>query len=472
MDQLQTTLDRQRSAFLREGAPGLSTRRERLSTAQALLRDQQQDIVEAIDADYGHRCAEETLLAEVAAASAALRIAHDRAEVWMRASRRTFRPLLGVFAGRGRVEAQPAGVVGIVSSWMQPVGQTFSALASALVAGNRVAIRPSHRTPATSALLVEMFGSAFDPDEVAVFAGGAGTTSAFVALAFDHLFLAGTSEEIAEWRPLATRCERLTLDAGGKCPVIVGRSADTTRAAEQVLHAKLHHAGQLPRSPDHAFVHESQIRDFTDALRAAFAQAFPTLRDNPHYSSLVDDLHEARAHALLDDAAEHGAEIHELVPVDTDGAREDLSRQATHRVAPTFVLGATEEMRLLQEEVLAPILPILGYRHIHEVVERRRTAAPAPVLYYLGSDEEEERRLRARTRSAAFVVGEVHPLFLSAELPFGSTGSAGCIGGRDGFDTFSHRRAVAHQSRGDAGGSLRAPYGRRTASLIRKLLLQ
>jgi coniferyl-aldehyde dehydrogenase len=334
-------------------------------------------------------------------------------------------------------------VVGVISPWNFPVNLTFAPLAGVLAAGNRAMIKPSETTPATSELLGQMFASAFDESEIAVVTGGPEVGQAFSSLPFDHLVFTGaTSIGRHVMRAAAENLVPVTLELGGKSPVVIGRSADMSVAAARIMNGKTLNAGQICLAPDYVLAPADRLRDFVAAAKTSVRQMFPSIRESPDYTAIVTDRHYARLMDYLDDARAKGAEIVEINP----GA-EDLRQQPHRRIAPTLILNPTDDMKVMQEEIFGPLLPVKGYRDVQEAVDYINAHDRPLGLYYFGSAQE--------------------------ELPFGGIGPAGmgAYHGHDGFREFSHRKSIYHQIKWDLPPlrMLRPPYG---AGLAKYLAMQ
>jgi len=464
---MQSALERQKAAQLRDGAPSVETRVDRLDRCVRLLIDYRGRIEEALNADFGARSREATAFTDVAASIGPLKHARANLQRWMRPERRpTSPPLLGLFGAKCEVRCQPKGVVGVISPWNFPVNLTFAPLAGVLAAGNRAMIKPSEYTPATSALLAEMFGKAFSEEEITVVTGGPEVGEAFARLAFDHLVFTGATAVARHvMRAAADNLTPLTLELGGKSPVIIGRSADLPTAAARIMNGKTLNAGQICLAPDYVLAPGEKLDDFVGAARASVHRMFPTLRDNPDYTAIVAQRHYDRIMGYLDDARSKGARIVELKP---EG--EDLTQQEHRKIAPTLVLDPTDDMKIMQEEIFGPVLPVKTYANVTDAIAYVN-AHPRPLgLYYFGDDPAEREAVLASTTSGGVTVNDVVFHVAQEDLPFGGVGPSGmgAYHGRDGFLEFSHRRAIYTQLKRDIGPlvALRPPYGEG----IRKML--
>ncbi|MFO1079228.1 MAG: coniferyl aldehyde dehydrogenase [Reyranellaceae bacterium] len=445
---LNAILARQRAAHLRHGALSAAQRVEWLDRCIGLLVDHRRAIEDALDADFGARSRHATAFGDIAASLGPLKHARQNVARWMRTERRATTPrLLGFLGGKAEIRWQPKGVVGVISPWNFPVNLTFAPLAGVLAAGNRAMIKPSEATPVTSELLKAMFAKAFTEDEIAVVTGGPAVGQAFARLAFDHLlFTGGTGIGRHVMRAAAENLVPVTLELGGKSPVLLGRSADLPVAAARILNGKTFNAGQICLAPDYVLAPADQIAGFVGEAKSAVGRMFPTLRDNPDYTAIVSDRHYARLTGLIDDARAKGAEIVEINP-----ANEDLRQQPHRRLPPTLVLNPTDDMKIMQEEIFGPLLPVRAYQSIDEAIDYVN-ARPRPLgLYYFGSDDGERDKVVNGTTSGGVTVNDVVMHVAQEELPFGGIGPAGmgAYHGHDGFREFSHRKAVYHQMKRD-----------------------
>ncbi|MBU6297750.1 MAG: aldehyde dehydrogenase family protein, partial [Alphaproteobacteria bacterium] len=285
---MRQVLELQRNAQLAGGPPSAELRVDRIDRAIGLLVDYKYALSEALREDFGHRSVHATLLTDIAGSIGPLKFAKENLRAWMRPEKRKVTPaILGLFGARARVQYQPKGVVGVISPWNFPVQLTFGPLAGTFAAGNRVMIKPSEFTPRTSELMAKIFRSAYDESEVAVFPGGPEVGAAFSKLPFDHLLFTGaTSIAFHVMRAAAENLVPTTLELGGKSPVIVGRSANVDLAAKRTMMVKALNAGQICLAPDYVMVPKDKANEFVNAARGAITAMFPTLKDNPDYTSV------------------------------------------------------------------------------------------------------------------------------------------------------------------------------------------
>lgn len=459
----------QRSAHLRDGTASATLRIDRLDRCAALLRKYAREFEATISADFGNRSVHATAVTDILSPIGAIEYCSRNLRKWMRSERRGVEPrLLGLFGARAEVRYQPKGVVGVIAPWNFPVGLVFSPLAGVLAAGNRALVKPSEFTPRTSALLQSAIAEYFPAEEVAVITGGAEVGAAFTALPFDHLVFTGAGS-IAQhvMRAAADNLVPLTLELGGKSPVVIGESADLLTAAARIIAGKTLNAGQICLAPDHLFV-PAALRDaFVDHAKNAAAAMFPTIKANPDYTAIISDRHFDRIRGYVDDARAKGATIVEINP-----ANEDLQQQEHRRVPPTLILDATRDMAVMQDEIFGPLLPICTYTAIDSVISEINAHDRPLALYYFGSDVAEREKVIERTTSGGVCVNDVIMHCAQETLPFGGIGPSGmgAYHGEDGFREFSHRKAIYTQLGRDLGPmkDLRPPYGEKLRRFVDK----
>jgi coniferyl-aldehyde dehydrogenase len=459
-EDMNQVLGRQKAAQLRDGAPTAQQRIERIDRCIGLLVDYRGEIEEALNADFGARSREATSFTDVASSIGTLKHAKAHLTGWMKPERRKTTPaLLGLFGAKAEVRFQPKGVVGVISPWNFPVNLTFTPLAGILAAGNRVMIKPSEFTPATSALMERMFGSVFSPEEIAVVTGGPDVGQAFAGLAFDHLLFTGATSIAAHvMRAAAENLTPLTLELGGKSPVILSRTADMKTAAARIMGGKTLNAGQICLAPDYVLAPADRLQEFVAEARKAVKEMYPTIRDNPDYTAIVSQRHYERLTGYVDEARASGAEIIELKP---EG--EDLRQQEHRRIAPTLIIDPGDDLKVMKEEIFGPILPVKRYASIGEAVSFVNAHARPLGLYYFGDDAAEREEVLSSTTSGGVTVNDVVFHVAQEDLPFGGVGPSGMgsYHGLDGFREFSHRKAVYTQLKKDLPQlkALRPPYG-------------
>ncbi len=452
---MRRTFERMREGFRDEMIPTLAARIDRLDRLARMTRRHAQEIIDAISADFGNRSAHETLVADLLAVDEAIKHARRHLPSWMRPkdvpTGLKYRP------GYNRLIPQPLGVVGVVAPWNYPYQLSILPAVAALAAGNRVMIKPSEVTPRSAELMARIVHETFGEDELAVFPGDAAVAKAFVALPFDHLFFTGST---AVGRLVAQAAAKhltpVTLELGGKSPVIVDTSANLAKIAPLVAIGKLFNAGQTCIAPDYALVPRARVEAFADAMARTVAKLYPTLADNRDYTSIVDKRHYARLQGLLADAKSRGARIVEINPAD-----ETLA-PAGRKIAPTLVLGVGDDAAIMREEIFGPLLPVVAYDHLDDAIRYVNQRDRPLALYWFGENASHRDRVLARTIAGGVTVNGCLTHFAQEHQPFGGVGASGngAYHGEYGFRTFSKEKPVYYQSRLGLLPMLLPPYGR------------
>lgn len=462
---MEAMLAKQKAACIRDGMPPAEKRIEWLDKSIDLLCTHGEALCDAMSADFGHRSKDQSNFSDISSSIDTLKYAKKNVRAWMRPSRRSAQFPLGLLGARAAVHYQPKGVVGVISPWNFPVNLTFAPLAGVFAAGNRAMIKPSEFTAQTSELMAELFSQYYSEEEVAFVTGGPEVGAAFTKLPFDHIVFTGaTSIAHHVMRAAADNLVPVTLELGGKSPVIVGESADVEKAALRIMSGKTLNAGQICLAPDYVFVPEDKRDAFIEAARSAVESMFPSgLKDNDDYTSVVNRQHFDRLQSYIQDAESKGGGVVEINPKD-----EDFSQQSHHKMAPTIVVNATDDMKVMQDEIFGPILPIKTYKDTKDAVAYIN-AHPRPLgLYYFGSDATERDYVLNNTTSGGVTVNDVVFHIAQEDLPFGGVGPSGmgAYHGKDGFLEFSHKKAVFTQISADLLGVIRPPYGEKFRKLI------
>lgn len=430
-DRIAAAFDRQKLAVAaRRTGFGLQERRAALEALAGAIRRNEAALIEALRQDLGRPEAETILIDQLTVLD---EIAHARRHLrrWMRPRR--VRPTLASFGSSARIVPQPRGVCLIIAPWNLPFALALGPLVSCLAAGNSAILKPSEMTPATSALIARMLAETFPPDLVTVIEGDKSVAEALLALPFDHIFFTGSPAVGKIVMAAAARhLTSVTLELGGKSPVIVGPDADLDRAADWITFGKFLNAGQVCIAPDHLFVHASIKDRFLQKLRARIARAYGTGPTSPHLSRIATPAHARRLGDLVADALAKGAR-----PILENGA-EGQAR------GPLLIEALTPEMRLDQEEIFGPILPVIPYDDLDQVIDRINARDKALALYIFDRDEARIDRVLRETTTGGVGINLTLVQFSHVGLPFGGVNTSG-IGaghGEHGFAAFSHMRAV------------------------------
>lgn len=451
---LTDILSLQRSAFLRDGSPTLAARKADLLKLKNAVRARLPEFERTLHADFEGRSAKETAILEGMALVQGINYLRRNLGRWMRPQKRHVE--MHFFPARARIEYQPLGVVGIMSPWNFPVGLSLMPLATAIAAGNRAMIKPSELTPATSDLIAQMLGEIFPEEQVAVVTGGPEIGIAFSSLPFDHLVFTGsTPVGKAVMKAASANLVPVTLELGGKSPVVIEKGFSMKRAADSIAFGKLANGGQICVAPDYVLVPETEVEAFVAAFDLAVRARYPEGPASADFTSVINARHHQRLSALLDEARAKGARVVEV------GANPEAARKRPHTLAPTVVLGATGDMGVLQEEIFGPVLPIVSYREIDDAIAHIN-AGPRPLaLYYFGANGKDRRKVLERTTSGNVTINDTLLHYAQDDLPFGGVGPSGmgAYHGVEGFKSLSHAKGVFEQARWNMTGALRPPFG-------------
>lgn len=433
---LNERLTQQKQAFLHQPMPSSAERAARLQQLQALLLEHKDAIAQAISDDYGNRSIHETMIGEMMTCIDHIKYSLKHLSRWMQTSRRHVNAMHQ--PAKAWVQYQPLGVVGIMTPWNYPLLLSMGPLICALAAGNHAMIKMSSASPRLGALLEKAIAEVFPATLVTVINGGGAISDAFCRLPFDQLTFTGSTS--VGKTVMAAAAENLTpvlLELGGKSPAVIHASMPMLEAAERLTFGKFWNAGQTCVAPDYVFVPRGKSQEFIDAMRQMFVKGYPTLRDNPDYTSIINDKQYRRLQGYLDDARAKGAVFHEFNP-----AQENLD--GTRKLAPVMITHTTPDMLVCQDELFGPMLVVHEYDHLDQVVDYI-TRRPRPLaMYYFDYDENRAMQLSHRVHSGHFGVNQVITHVAQDDLPFGGIGASGMgkYHGHEGFLTMSHQRSV------------------------------
>ncbi|RTL47081.1 MAG: coniferyl aldehyde dehydrogenase [Burkholderiales bacterium] len=449
-ERLHLALTAQRRAFETERMPSHAVRRDRLERLLALTRQHGEALAAAMAQDFGHRARQECLLADLFTVEAGARHAIKRLRRWTK-PRRVETPL-HFLPARNVLMRQPLGVVGIVSPWNYPYYLAMAPAVAALAAGNRVLIKPSELTPATSELMAQLVAEYFAPEEMLVITGDAEVGKAFTGLPFDHLFFTGSTpvgRVVAQ--AAAKNLVPVTLELGGKSPAIVDRSADLALTASRLAFGKLFNAGQTCVAPDYLLVPRDLAEPLAQRLLAEMRRLYPTIAGNADYTSIVSPRHFARLQGLIDDATQRGARV----------LRSHVDQPDDRRLVPALLLDVPLDATVMQEEIFGPLLPIVPYDRIEDALEHVNRGDRPLALYWFGRDSAARDRVMRETHAGGVTVNDCLWHLGQEEQPFGGVGASGmgAYHGEWGFRTFSKEKPLFIQSRFAGTRLFQPPYG-------------
>jgi coniferyl-aldehyde dehydrogenase len=470
LQNLKALVERQRSAFRAEGEVTYSTRIDRLKRLKALIVENKIEFATTTKREFnGARSYEFSLFSEYASKVEAIDYSMKHLKQWMKPEKRKTNKPMNFLGGKSQVRYFPRGVVGIISPWNLPFGLTVAPLTSALAAGNRALLKPSEFVPETAALFAEVVPKYFSEDEVAVVTGGADISQQFAELPFDHLLFTGSTRVGAKVMQSASKnLVPVTLELGGKSPVIIGRSAKLELAGTRLTFGKLLNGGQLCLSPDYVLVPSELEEQFIARVINEAQSMYPNITENTDYTGVINERHFARLQNYIDDAVAKGAKL-TIVGADKTRASEDNRRMPLH-----ILQNVNEDMLVMHEEIFGPILPIMTYTDIAEVPNKIEPRRNPLALYYFGKDKSEQEYLLSHVQSGGVCINDITLHYVQEDLPFGGIGASGmgAYHGPEGFKNMSHTRAIYSQTMIDVLPIIgaRPPFGEKFRKNISKVL--
>ncbi|MBP8005437.1 MAG: coniferyl aldehyde dehydrogenase [Acinetobacter sp.] len=455
VENLTVILDQQRQAFLQSEPPTLVQRKANLKKLRDAVLAYRTELKTAVSEDFGHRSHHETDVMELVGIIQTIDYLSKNLGRFMKAERRHVN--LFYRSASARVEYQPKGVIGIMAPWNYPISLTLIPLATALAAGNRAMLKPSELTPRTSDVIYRMLAEIFSNDEVAVILGGSEIGAEFSSLPFDHLLFTGSTPVGRKVMKAASdNLVPLTLELGGKSPVIVAKGHVNPRTLKSIAYGKLSNGGQTCVAPDYALVHEDDLEAFIQQYDATVKEFYPNGPETVDYTSIVNERHYTRLQNLIEDAGQNGARIIQV------GVIPESANNRQRTLAPTLVVDASDTDAIMREEIFGPILPVRTYKTIDEVIhyinERDRPLA----LYYFGDKDADCQKLLRRTTSGNVGINNTIIHVAQDDLPFGGVGPSGmgAYHGVEGFRSMSHAKGVFDQGRWNLPSFLHAPFGK------------
>lgn len=462
MNVLQLQLEDLQQAFAHDPSPSFAERKERIERVVAMIDKYEENLCKVVHADFGNRHSVETRLTELAMVRQAAKYTIKHLKSWMKM--RDISLPMHLKPSKAWLQAQPKGVVGIISPWNYPIQLALIPAISAIAAGNRVWLKLSERSPRTSGYLATIIGEFFHPLELCVTTGREDVARDFSELAFDHLFFTGsTSTGKRVMRAAAENLTPLTLELGGKSPVVINHDANLADAATRIIYGKLINGGQTCVAPDYILIKHELISELKDVL----VKAAETLFNDPsELTHAIDQEQLSRWQQLISDATSKGAQVSPLLP-------ESENRLFT----PMILTQVPPNSLIMQEEIFGPILPIIGVSSEEDAIEFINSKDRPLSIYWFGKDKKALRNLIAKTHSGSVTANDTLLQAGIEQIPFGGIGASGmgAYHGQAGFDTFSHLKPT-FQVRGLLGikawmGSKLAhpPYNKTTERLLRWL---
>ncbi len=453
--QLGSSLAKMREAYKRNPAPSPQDRVDRLTRLRDAILEYKDRLIDAVDRDFGGRPGAETLLTELFPLLEGIRYSKKHVAKWMRQSKRHV-PLM-LFGARAKVHYQPLGVVGIVAPWNFPIFLSLSPLVGVIAAGNRAMMKTSEFAPNTGELLKEMISTYFSEEEVVVINGDVEVATEFTRLPFDHLVFTGSAQVgRIVMHAAADNLTPVTLELGGKSPAIIHDSFPIEEAAKRIALGKGLNAGQVCVAPDYILVPRAKVDAFVDAFSRSFVKHYPSLQHNPDYTSIISERQRDRLLDTIRDAREKGAEVVTINPAN-DGFQDTL------KLPMHLITNVSDDMRIMQEEIFGPLLPIVPYDTLDDAIAYVNDRNRPLGLYYFDWDKARAERILHETHSGGVCINEVMTHGMVDDMPFGGVGPSGMghYHGKEGFLNFSKAKGVLRKDRFDGSAWIGAPWGNR-----------
>ena len=463
---IEALFQAQKDAFALEPFPSARLRKKRLNRLKTLLLQHKTELAELISQDFGCRSPIETALAEVFTSLEGINYQKRHLGLWMKPEDRAVS--LWFFPGRCQVYYQPKGVVGIIAPWNYPLYLTLGPLSTALAAGNRAMLKLPEQTPLFSERLAQLIGQYFAPEEVVAVTGGPQIGQDFSAIPWDHLFFTGSTE--VGKKVMAQAAKNLvpvTLELGGKSPCIITPGYPAAKAAERILVTKALNAGQTCIAPDYLLVPKGELAPLITAFKETMALHYPSVEGNLDYTSIINKKHFDRLEALYKEALALGAKPIPLLegPVFFGKSR---------KIVPTLLTNVTGSMRIMQEEIFGPFLPILEVENFDAALNYV-ALQPRPLAAYLFSEKRGQvKRFLEQVHAGGVVINHCLYHVAQDDLPFGGLGPSGMgrYHGFEGFQTFSNAKSVYRHGFIDSAKLTYPPYGKAIGRLLKLMLFR
>ncbi|WP_131669035.1 coniferyl aldehyde dehydrogenase [Psychrobacter pygoscelis] len=449
-EQLQTQFEYLHNLSREQPILDWSQRLTQLDNLEVMLADNKDNFAAAISADFGHRSVSETQFAELFTSFMGINHAKKHGKSWMKTRRAgipaIYRP------ARNEIQPQPLGVVGIMVPWNYPLNLAIGPMIDALTAGNRIMIKISEAVPIFANAFAEAISHYFSPDMIKVVVGEMEMSQAFSHLPFDHLLFTGsTSVGRKIMAAAAPNLTPVTLELGGKSPVIVLENANLEAAVSRIMMGKTLNAGQTCIAPDYVLLHERHHAKFIALAKDWMQKHYPNIENNKDYTHIINDEQFKRIQGYL--AKLDSTYIHELTATPAN--------EGTRLMPPVIVEQPPLDSEVMSEELFAPILPLIHFDRVRDAVSFVN-ARPRPLaLYIFGDDYEDTLYIREHTVSGGICVNEVILQVAQHDIPFGGVGASGmgAYHGKAGFERLSHMKPIFVQSKLNAMSFLLPPYG-------------
>jgi coniferyl-aldehyde dehydrogenase len=439
--------------------PGLplKVRVARLKALARTIKQQQQRIIDTVSADFNHRCAEESQMAEVMVCLDEIQHTLKHIRQWTRTQQ--WHASWKFFPSKCAISPQPKGVVGIMAPWNYPFNLVIEPLVAAIAAGNRVMIKPSEVTAKTALLTQQLLAEVFSEDEVFVVHGDAEVANAFSQLPLDHILFTG-STQVGKiiMKNASQHLTPLTLELGGKSPVLIDDTYPLSKAAKSIAKGKWFNAGQTCIAPDYILISPARKAALIEQLQKHLAKSYPDYANNADYTAVVNEHHCQRLSQYTRD-----------LPADQVLALSESASPGGQKIPPTLIIDPPAGHPVMQEEIFGPYLPIITADNLEAAMAHINQGDRPLTLYLYSNRSSVIRQVREGTCSGSLAINETLVHFAQEGLPFGGIGASGMgsYHGYQGFVAMSHMKSVYYQSRLNVNDLVRAPYSQLKKRILR-----
>lgn len=430
----------------------------RLKQLAKTIKVYEDKIIEAITKDFSHRCHQESQMAEIMVSIDEIKHALKHIKQWTRT--KTWHANWKFFPSKCAISPQAKGVVGIMAPWNYPFNLVIEPLVAAIAAGNRVMVKPSEITANTAELIQQLLSEVFADDEVHVVLGDVQIANAFSQLPLDHILFTGSTQvgKIV-MRNASENLTPLTLELGGKSPVLIDDDYDIKKAASSIVQGKWFNAGQTCIAPDYIMISKNRQAELIAALKDQVETCYPNYADNEDYSAVVNQNHFQRLSQLME-----GLDRSQILTL--SGQAQQTTSQ---KMAPTLIINPPTTHAVMQQEIFGPLLPIIFTENLDTAIDFINSNPNPLTLYFYSNNRQNIKKIRTQTKSGSLAINETLVHFAQEGLPFGGVGASGMgsYHGYQGFVAMSHMKSVYFQSKLNFNGLVRAPY-----SQLKKKVLQ
>lgn len=459
----------QQKAAQFEPYPCESARVNDIKQLKKSLLSFESQLLSAMKKDFGHRSEDDTKFGDILTTVLSTNYAIKHIKHWMKPSKRHVSVLFQ--PAKAQVFYQPLGVVGIITPWNYPIFLALGPLITALSAGNRAIIKMSEYTPTTNEVMKQLITSVFPPDKVAVVDGGVEVAAHFSSLNFDHLIFTGsTAVGRKVMSSAAKNLTPVTLELGGKSPVVIDENIDINIAVERFILAKTLNAGQTCVAPDYVLCPKEKIPQLENALHQQFNQMYADVIDNVDYSAIINDAQFNRLQGLLVDAQKKGATVQSL-KVEGNTQYDDASKR---KIPLTLITDIKKDMLVMQEEIFGPLLPIVGYTNFQQAIDYINERPKPLALYLMSFNKEVQQQVIRQTKAGGVCINDAAFHVAQDDLPFGGVGDSGMghYHAKEGFLALSKAKPIFTRGRFSFGKMIFPPYGKKLHHLIYKFFIK